>query len=166
MRQFKNGEEYYNRIYLIFNALIAISLLPFSFILLEIQDKGLEFAIIKGNLAYSIMAISVLAISFFTFKSFEQLKTLQGSLITESTLRKKLNIYYSCYLRHYLILNSFCVTVTVVLYLTKSNIMVVFYVFLLVLLSIHRPTLKRIIEQLKLSAEDQDILYQKQDIAK
>jgi hypothetical protein len=164
MHQYKNGEEYYNRIYLIFNALIAISLLPFSIILLEIQDKGLEFAMIKGNLAYIIMATSVLVISFFTFRSFEQLKTLRSSLITESSLREKLNIYHSFYLKHYIILNSFCVIVTVVLYLTKSNIMVVFYVFLLVLLSIHRPTLKRIIEQLKLSVEEQEILYQKRDI--
>jgi hypothetical protein len=164
MHQFKNGEEYYNRIYLIFNALIAISLLPFSIILLEIQDKGLEFAMIKGNWAYTIMATSVLIISFFTFKSFEQLKDLQGPLIAESSLREKLNIYHSFYLRHYIILNSFCVIVTAVLYLTKSNIMVVFYVFLLVLLSIHRPTLKRIVEQLKLSVEEQDTLYKKQDI--
>ena len=165
MSKFKNGEDYYNHIYLVFNALIAVSLLPFSFILLEMQGATIYDKMLGDTLSYLLMALTISITAYFTYQSFKQIKSFRAKPIEHLTLRVKLESYRSIIVQHYIYLSLFCLLVTVVLYMTRSNLMVVYYVFLLVLLSINRPTLKRIVEQLKLSKQEQEILYEKSEIA-
>lgn len=165
MPKFKNGEDFYNRIYLIFNGLIAISLLPFSLVFLDIQKNGPENAIIKGIEANGLVFIVIIVISFFAYRSFQDLKVFKKNLNVTNELRHKLIQYYSTFLKHYMVLSLFGLIIALALYLTRMNLLIISYIIILVLLSINRPTLKSIVALLRLSKEEQDILYKKLDIS-
>lgn len=164
MLKFKNGEDFYNRIYLIFNALIATSLLPFSLVFLDIHKNGIAGSILNEMITYFLTFISIVLISYFTYKSFRKIKHFRENIDTSKKFREKLEQYYKVFLKHYVTLNLFAGIITVIFYLTRTNLLIICYVILLVLLSLNRPTLKSIISELKLSKEEEKILYEKQNI--
>ncbi len=166
MIEYKTGEDFYNKMHFRFNALIALSLLPFSLVFLELKDNQFSTAIITGNIAYVLCFTAIVAIIYYTYLSFQEVKFFKKNVDKSSFLREKLNLYYRIYIKHFVILCSFEVLITGLLYLTEFNILIVCYVPILVLLSLNRPTLKTIIEQLKLSKEEQEVMFEKQEIGK
>ena len=166
MLEYKTGEDFYNKMHFRFNALIALSLLPFSLVFLELKDNPFSTAIITGNIAYALCIIAIAAIIYYSYLSFQEVKFFKKNIDKSSLLREKLDLYYKVYIQHFIILCSFEVLITGLLYLTEFNILIVCYVLILVLLSLNRPTLKTIIEQLKLSKEEQNIMFEKLEIDK
>ncbi len=162
-KAFKNGEEYYNRIYLLFNLFIAGSLLPFGYLLLLKQSD--QLVMLVSDQWYLPLVISLLlataAIIFQAHKSFKAfLKTERKPDI----LRIKLSSYQSASVRKYLAFFLASLICVCGLYLTASSLFIVGYIVSMILLSIKRPTLNTIIEDLELNKEEQNILIEKKDI--
>lgn len=93
--------------------------------------------------------------SFITFLKIENIKL---------SLREKLDAYKSESVRKYLAFLLASLICVCGLYLTANSFFIVGYIVSIVLLSIKRPTLNTIIEDLKLNEEEQNILIEKKDI--
>ncbi|WP_422360932.1 hypothetical protein [Reichenbachiella sp.] len=161
--QYKNGEEYYNKIYLLFNFFIAVSLVPFGYLLL-LKQSGQLVAQLYGEWYYPVMISLLLAGAAVIFQAKKAFKIYLSTEQKGSTLRDKLDRYKSNSVKKYisfLLAGLICVCG---FYLTASPLFIVGYIVSIILLSIKRPTLNTIIEDLKLSEEEQKILIEKEDI--
>ncbi|MEP2025048.1 MAG: hypothetical protein ABJH98_19730 [Reichenbachiella sp.] len=160
---YKNGEEYYNKIYLQFNLFIAASLVPFGYLLL-LKQSGELVSIIAG-LWYNLIVIALLfASAAIIFQANKSFATFLENGEPKRSMRDKLNSYKSESVKKYLaffLASSICVCG---LYLTASSYFIVGYIVSTILLSIKRPTLNTIIEDLKLTEDEQSILIEKKDI--
>ncbi|UXX80441.1 hypothetical protein N7E81_04920 [Reichenbachiella carrageenanivorans] len=162
--KFNNGEDYYNKIYLHFNFLIAISLLPFGYLLLQ-QQAGLMMVLVPDQWYIMVVVSLMLAAAGLIFQSHKVFISFLKTDMTADSLREKLVSYKTASQKKnlsFLLASLICVCG---FYLTTSGIFVVGYIVSIILLSIKRPTLNTIIEDLKLSEDEQNILIEKKDIA-
>ena len=160
---FKNGEEYYNKIYLLFNLFIAVSLLPFGYLLLQ-RQAGELYELVEGTLYWLVVVSLLLATAAIIFKANQQFSAFINETKENLTFRRKLEDYKDQSLYKYglfLLANLICVCG---LFLTTNAIFIVGYIVSVILLSIKRPTLNILIEDLKLNEEEQQILIEKKDI--
>ena len=79
-------------------------------------------------------------------------------------LKRKLERYYGTLLQKYVLLASSSIISVVGLFLTASTLYTALYLFMLLFLSIHRPTVYRIARDLKLQGEEKEIVVHKRDI--
>lgn len=158
---YQNGEQYYNRLHLYFNGLIAVTLFPFAMVYLEL-DRGTAEARVLGETVSMILsfAVPVLAgvLMIYAFKAYR--KSIAGApeLLT---LRAKLDLYYQSALQKYLVLGAAALITIICFYGTQASIFIVVYVFVLIAFSLGRPTIKMIGEDCKLSKEEMKILQDK-----
>lgn len=160
---FKNGEEYYNKIYLLFNFFIAISLVPFGYLLL-LKQSGQLIALVNGTWFYSILVSLLLAGAAIIFQAIKFFSLYLKSDKNEIELRGKLDDYQSKSVKKYTAFFIASMIYVCGFYLTASAFFIVGYIVSTILLSIKRPTLNTIIEELNLSEEEQNILIEKKDI--
>lgn len=162
---YQNGEQFYNRIHLFFNALIAITLFPFAMVYLEL-DRGIaRDRLIEGTMGMLISYIVTIlagALMVYSFKAYRKEISKAPEL---TSLRAKLDLYYQSALQKYLILGVAALVTTLSLYGTHASILIVVYVFILIAFSLGRPTIKVIGEDCKLSKEEMKILEDKLPIA-
>ena len=162
--KYSTGEEYYNRIYLIFNGLIALTLVPFVLLFLEIEKYGSDNPLVSGSLSYILIAIisaTYIAIFYLGTSTYKKELTF---ISRDISLRQKLDAYYSVSLRKYIRLSGCCALTVIGLLLTKHFLFIIAYVFALGALSIGRPVLKNIINEIPLTKEQANILSDKKRI--
>ncbi|SMD34835.1 hypothetical protein SAMN04488029_2200 [Reichenbachiella faecimaris] len=161
--QYKNGEEYYNKTYLQFNFFIAVSLVPFGYLLL-LKQSGQLISLVSGDWYLVVVFTLLLASAAIIFQTSKHFNSYLGIDKNTFSLRKKLDQYKSESLKKYLAFLLASLVCVCGLYLTASAFFIVGYIVSIILLSIKRPTLNTIIEDLKLSEEEQNILIEKKDI--
>ncbi len=161
---FKTGVDYYHRLNLVFNLMIAVPLLPFSVIYLG-SLKGLVTVLeISPQLNWIIDVTTTVSIMGLSSFSFHRYKIQRAAIYKVKGLRSKMTFFYSCLLRTYLYLViSSCVAV-VAFSITYSKVHIITFVALLVLFSLKRPSLKLIIEELQLVGRDLEILRNREII--
>ena len=161
--KYKNGEEYYNKIYLQFNFFIAISLVPFGYLLLQKQAGQLNTLVIEEW--YFLVVIALLGASALVI--FQANKNFNEYLSTEREaqgLRDKLDVYKTHSVKKFISFFLASMICVCGFYLTAGAFFIIGYIVSIILLSIKRPTLNTIIEDLKLTEEEQQILIEKEDI--
>lgn len=162
-QSFKNGEEYYNKVYLQFNLFIAISLLPFGYLLLLKQSGQLQTSVFEPW--YSVLSFGLLmAITAISYQSYKNFTNFLETVDSTMGLRNKLEGYHKNSVRKYLgfmLAGLICVSG---FYLTVNTLFIIAYIVTLILLSIKRPTLNTLIDDLKLSAEERQLLIDKEPI--
>lgn len=164
MPKYQTGEEYFNKIYLVFNAIIAVSLVPFVLIFLDIQKYGAADKLITGR--YSellIIALSVVYLVVF-YVSLRNFKTGYSKIQRDKPIREKLNEYYYLSLKKYTQLTICCFLMVLGLFLTKHFLFTIGYVLALVVLSFGRPVLKIIVEVIASNDTERDIINNKKII--
>lgn len=162
--QYKNGEAYYHRIYTLFNLSVAITLLPFGYLVLEKQSGQLPSMPIEywGLWAISLPIIGLLSwLMWLTRKNFKKDALLAKEL---EGLRNKLDRFYDLLMRQFGIYMGISAICTAMLYLTGSGLFIMAYVASMIFLSLTRPTLNLIIDQLGLNAEEEKIIMEKREI--
>ena len=164
MPKFTNGEEYYNKLYIAFNGLIALTLIPFVLIFLDIEKNGKSESILSENYTVALAVISSVLYASLVYYFFYRYKIDKSSIPSNSSLRKKLTQYYSISLKLYLGLNSCCLLALTGLYLTRNFSFTIGYVLALILLSIRRPVLNTISKEIPLNDLELDILSNKKNI--
>lgn len=160
---YKNGEEYYNKVYLLFNLFIAVSLVPFGYLLL-LRQAGELFPLVVEPWYYPTVISLLLASGLMMFQANKSFSDFLSLDFVKKGLRTKLNIYKSQSVKKYLSYLLASLICVCGLYLTASAFFIVGYILSIILLSLKRPTLNTIIEDLKLSEEEQNILIEKADI--
>lgn len=165
MVTFQNGEDFLHKLYIRFNATIAVSLLPMAYLLLLLQSGRLH-SIFDSTTNYWIISTCVtlagLALTFWSQKRFRKSIAIQDA---GDNLREKLKQYFSFSMNKYLEFMMIGILFTIGFFLTANKLFIVCYVISLILLSLRRPTLSVFLEDLPLTEEERKILLDKQNIA-
>lgn len=164
MSSFKTGEDYYHKIYLKFNALVAISLVPFGYMVLEMHN-GTELDK-TGNfyLNWIVAILLIFAGSLILVNGKKRFSNELQVAIDQNSLRQKLTVYLSAANRKFFNFTLAALIFDAGLFLTGSPLLIVAFVIAMILLSLGRPTLKLIVDELRLNKEDQQILRDKKEI--
>ncbi|UXP32312.1 hypothetical protein N6H18_18395 [Reichenbachiella agarivorans] len=162
--RFKNGEEYYNKIYTLFNLSVAVTLLPFGYLVLEKHSGSLVSMPLDSWLLWSISLPSLAALGYLVYWSHQSFIADKASAKTQPNLRAKLQAFHTLLLKRFLTYTGISGACTLLLFITGSGLFIMAYVVTMILLSLSRPTLNLIIEALDLAEEEEKILIDKLDI--
>jgi len=162
--KFNSVNEYLEKLNNIFHLLVALPLLGFVAIYLQMHagefDPMVQASSLATALRYSFPFLVILTggLAFISYRR---------NLITsknQHTLREKLIHYFRASLVKFAFLGAASVVAVTGLFLTTENLYVVLYIIVLMLLSINRPTVFRIARDLGLRDSEKDIVIHKKEI--
>lgn len=151
-------EDFERRVSLIFHGAIALTLLPFVFLYLEFTHEGLE-PVYDGYIWLEAGVLVVAGLLILT--GFRKYRKHLGEIEVSQPLERKFEHLFRIYLGFYLRLFLGGLILVFSYWLTAATGMVVGYVVLLFLLSLHRPTRDRFTRDLPLSGSERDFILQK-----
>jgi len=163
-KKYQNGEQYYNRLYLRFNASIAVGLLPMAWLLLEKQSGKLTPLSLEPWplwVLIGVLLFGALTIIAFSIKRFKKGKNVACEA---PGFREKLDLYFIASLRKYLEFLLGGLICVAGMWITGNTLFLVGYLITLILLSLGRPTLTAFMEDLKLTKDEQSRLLEKKEI--
>jgi hypothetical protein len=162
--KFENGEQYYKKLHLFFNLTAAIPLLPFTFLYLERSNDPEAFGLASADLSQVLLfalPLMIAATTYFAIKLYRR-HALNASEMT--LLRDKMVLYFNAALWKFATLEIALLIAVSGLYFTNHWIFIVLFVGILVLLSLGRPTIRKVVVDLRLNREDEKILIDKLSI--
>jgi len=160
MSIFKTWTDYHHRLNLIFHAIVAVTMLPFVWLLLEI-DANARKGIVDDNFVVILFLLVCLSLTgtAYVFKK----KQLEEAGKKES-LRAKLDSYLRVLIANYALLEGAALFATLAFYLTASYVFVIVYIFVLFVFSLSRPNLERTCRELFLDKEDRELLIERKEV--
>ena len=164
MSKYKTGEDYYHKIYLMFNGFVAISLVPFGYLILEKTQGQNQNFLANEFVSWVVISLLLICAGLLLQTSTKKFRSDLAFAIMKDDLRLKLDEYYLAARRKVIFFTLAALIFDAGLFLTSSSLFIVGFVVSMVLLSLGRPTLKLIIDELKLNDEEQIILREKKDI--
>jgi len=148
--------KFYKRLNLYFNLVIAIPLLVFGYFYLELEagnrDPYLN-QVAAQNLEYIFPFLIILLGGIGFLAPNERIKRIQYNL----ELKEKLNKYERIQLVRFGIYELAVWLSIAGLFLTGNKLYALFYVLVLILFSVDRPTARKIAKQLKLTREEENL---------
>ncbi len=161
MSSFKNWADYHQRLNLIFHGIVAMTMLPFVWLYLEI-DSGNRGGVIDDSVVLVLFLIICLSLAAtaYIYRSKQLIEAL-----SKLTLRSKLESYMRLQIVSYALLEGSALFATIAFYLTANYLFVVVYIAVLFVFSLFRPQLDRTCRELKLNSEQRSILADRTEIA-
>lgn len=160
MSIFKTWTDYHHRLNLLFHAIVAVTMLPFVWLFLEVDANGREAVV--SDIVVTILFLLICLSLAGTAHIFKKKQLTDAS--QKSTLRLKLDSYLRIQLANYALLEGSALFATLAFYLTASYVFVVVYIFLLFVFSLSRPNLERTCRELSIDKEEKDLLADRKDI--
>lgn len=155
---FKNFEEYQSKLGLVFHGTLAVPLLPFAILFLEVKNRGYQ-GMIEPGMAANIINYAVAMVSgLLVAQGFNVLKRKIYRVEELNTLKAKLQLYYSAAVPLYILVGVACLFLAVALWITTGGVVIVAFVIVLFVMSLNRPTPARYVKILKLNKEEKDII--------
>ena len=163
-RSFKNWTDFYQRLTLVFNAIIAFSLLPFAWVFLELERWGGGLQLISGTGLYIFEGILLILMGFGLNWAHRQGNQAIAAIPRKVILREKLIAYYQIQVRRLLFFEAIAVLALAATYVNSDYLFVLAYVFILFLFSLNRPRYDKVVQELRLSKEEQKVLEEGVDL--
>lgn len=151
-------EDFERRVSLIFHGSIALTLLPFVFLYLEFTHDGLQ-AVYEDY--YLVEGGVLIAIGLIMITAFRSYRRHLGEMTVSMELDKKFEQLFRIYMGFYLRMFLAGLALVFSYWLTAAGGMVIGYVILLFLLSLHRPTRQRFARDLPVNKGERDFILQK-----
>ena len=160
MKTFKTWTDYHHKLNLIFHAIVAITMLPFVWLFLEIDSNEQNGIIIDIAIVtlFTLVCLSLTGTAYIYKK-----KQLEG-VRNKSSLRIKLEMYLWVLIVNYSLLEGGALFATLAFYLTANYVFVVVYLFILFVFSLSRPNLDRTCRELYLNKEERELLINLEEI--
>ena len=160
MSSFKNWTDYQQRLNFIFHAIVAVTMLPFVWLYLEIDTDRREGVFDDPVILILFLLICIsLSLTSFLYKK-KQLETIPNS----NSMRDKLINYQRIMIVAYALIEGAALFATIAFYLTANYVFVLVYISTLFAFSLGRPSLDRISRDLKLSKENREVLINRDPI--
>jgi hypothetical protein len=163
--KYKNTREYLDSLNTYYYAIVSLPLIVFVFLYLKMQDGGgYQPVLLEDNIVIitqMIVTLLTLALLFYAFFRFK-IEAREALLIV--VLRKKLDSYYHASMKKFILLGLASLILLLGLFLTGNNFFVLFYLFVLILISVNRPTSFRIVRDLKMNKEEGERIIKNHDI--
>lgn len=161
---FVNAEEFYSKLYFVFNVSIGLSLLPFVFIFLDVLHKDIS-AIITGIGRLVLIAVALILVSGTYYWGHLRFKAGMKTALETNGLHSKMSAYYSTNVDKFIWFSISSLLSVLSLVLTRSTLFIVTYLFTLGSLSIYRPTFKGLIKKLRLEGSDKQVLLDNENLS-
>jgi len=163
-KTFTTGEDFFHRLNFLFNLMVAIPLLPFAILYLfnlknKIPDMGLA-----ESVKMVLTIVIALASSLITLKAIKGYRNHKNQTDSTASLREKLIRLHQGLMNKFLLLEGASILTTMGLWLTHHKIHIVVFVVILVVFSLKRPTVRMLVEDLKLPGNEADVLRKKEQI--
>jgi hypothetical protein len=153
--KFKTWTDFHHQINQIYHLFIAISLIPFSIVFLEI-DSSRSFSIESGAVTYLII-FSVLALSgYISWYAWKGDRT-KYQLIENMSIREKLEEFKRKNILRYVFLMIAGLLSLSGLWIVSSYLFVIAYFAILVQYSFLRPSMDRVTRDVRLTKEEREI---------
>ncbi len=162
--QFKNGEEFFFKLNQVFHLILAFSLLPFGIIFLYKKEHTSASAE-NDLITIVILGVLVLLMGFLVFQSIVTYKKSFKKLSEDWRLRKKMTFYYDINYHRFKYVGYATFLAVAGYFLDNGFLFAILYGILIFLMSLWRPTERKIEEQLRLDPEEKKTLRQREDIA-
>lgn len=144
-------DRFYQKLNMIFNGVVASSMIPFAILFLQNQ-KGESSPIIEENAVLKIGLIlgslSMLALSNFFGPKWIAIARKQTSL------DDKLSAYLAQKIKHYAVIEGAALIALIGFFLMQQQIFSFVYVGILFVFSMHRPTFSRVSKELNVEESD------------
>lgn len=153
---FKNWSDYHHQIYRIYHGIIAVSLVPFFLVFLEVEVAEIKEPRVAG-LWVRILILTLIPICGYLIWSVW--KGNQFFYQECEGLREKLIEFRRVEVKKYLVLELVCFLGLLGLWLTAHYLFVIIYFAVLVQFSFMRPSEDRITRHMKLTKEERGRLH-------
>lgn len=160
---FKNWGAFYQKITLFFNAIIAISFLPFCWLLLEMEAVGDQVALLKDESKWIVRFSSFTLIFILLFVSVKSTKKGLKGINPKIIVSSKLFSFYHIYIKKFILMELAAMIALVTIYVLRDYFFVGIYLGILVWFSLIRPTYDYVVDKLKLNASEREQLESKTD---
>ncbi|WOK05286.1 hypothetical protein RT717_19585 [Imperialibacter roseus] len=160
---YKTADQYYFRLSLIFYLLAAIPMVPFIVVYLQMQEGALAppFGADLNATITAILAVFAFGNVVLGMRLYKQ--EIQP-LSKEHSLRERLDLFFHASMIQYSCMEAAAIMAVAGLYLTRMTFFVLLYLGMLIIFAQVRPEMRRISKQLKMTKEEEDIVYQKKEI--
>ena len=155
---FKNWVAFYQKISLFFNAIIAISFLPFCWLLLEMEAEGNQAALLSDESKWAIRLTAFALVFLLLFFSVKMTKKGLKAINSETIVPTKLSSFYYIYIKKFIFMELAAVIALGAIYVLRDYFFVFIYLGILVWFSLIRPTYNYVVDKLKLSASEKQQL--------
>ena len=158
---FSTPAEFHNRLSTYFNAAVALPLLPFIWLFLEIKNDEYE-GLVRDPLLVQIIGYATTALAgVLVLLGYNRMKRI--TLNNEGTLLARLKVYLAAKKQLYAAVAIAAALMALGLWLSAAAVIIIGYVLLLFYLTFQMPTPKRYVKELALEGEEKDIVLNKKD---
>ncbi len=154
----KSWPEFHQRINLIYHAIIAISLVPFALIFLEIDSGNTTSPQVNESNQWILIPVLVVAIAILCYLVWKNMKVKLASISKNDSIKARLITYFKLQTRRYLLLELAAMISLGGLWLTINYIFVVAYLLVLVQFSLLRPSQDKVIRDMEFTKEEREHL--------
>ncbi|MEP5613043.1 MAG: hypothetical protein ABJP45_12380 [Cyclobacteriaceae bacterium] len=153
----KSWPDFHHRINMVYHALIAVSLVPFALVFLDIDSGKVTTSQIEGS-GLILILILLATVSTICYPVWRGVKKRLETIDSAWGIKKKLIVYFNFQIKRYLQLEAGALISMVGLWLTTNYVFVVSYLLILVQFSLLRPSQDKVIRDLKFSKEEREKL--------
>ena len=156
--KFKNWEDYHHQIYRIYHGIIALSLVPFFLVFLELEVASIKEPRVSSLWIYLILFVLIPICIFLMWRVWKVEKSESEN--TDFQLREKLILFRKIEVRKYLELELACILGLVGLWLTAHYLFVIIYFAVLAQFSFLRPSEDRFVRNMRLTKAERKQLHE------
>lgn len=160
---FTTPEEFHTKIGMVFNTAIALPLLPFVWLFLEIKENDYQPIIESGLTNQIISYLTSIIGGVLVLKGLDYLNKSKSKSWGEEELKQKLIIYGEGLRSFFIFVGIAGLIMAAGLFFTASGVIIISYVIMLFAMSFYFPKPKKYVRDLKLKGEMEDIILNQKD---
>jgi len=154
--KFDNWSDYHHQIYRIYHGIIALSLIPFFLLFLELEVASVSESRVSG---FWVILMLLLLIPACGYLSWLVWKSDRFNYRKVNGLKAKLIEFRRVEVNRFLVLEGVCFLGVLGLWLTAHYLFIIAYFAVLVEFSFLRPSEKRLVQAMKLPKTERDQLH-------
>jgi len=157
--RFKNWSDYHHQIYRIYHGIIALSLVPFFLVFLELEVADISHSRVPAFIEW-LLLVFLVPVSVYIIWLVWKGKKFLYSFNEDTSLRDKLEEFRRVEISRYLHLEIVCVIGLIGLWLTSHYLFVILYFAVLAQFSFLRPSEDRLIRNMRLTKKERHQLHE------
>jgi hypothetical protein len=155
---FSNWNAFYQRYVLIFNVIVVISLVPFGWMYLQLEHGLFQPYFSNGSTQWIGAGVMLPIIAYGLLRSYKDAQKNILAIPRDFSVRNKLANYYKLQMRKFVIYEMMAIVSLVGMLIFQPIVFAIFYIFILFVFSLDWPKYVKVVEHLRLSKEEQEVL--------
>ena len=154
----KSWRDFHNRINLVYHAIIAVSLIPFALVFLDIDSGEDAASQLEGLTEIAVIVILLVTVFMACFQVWRNVRGHYETIHQDWNIKKRLIVYFNFQIKRYMQLEVGAIVSLVGLWLTTNYVFAIAYLLVLVQFSLLRPSMDKVIRDLRLNKEEREKL--------